>query len=110
MFLDLFVDIRKAWEKTLRDSGSIDFEDMLNIAGDLLEEGKFASPYDLVMVDEFQDASRALAKLTRALVKKPGRLLFAVGDDWRGINRFAGADMSVMKNFEEWFGKSVTLK
>lgn len=110
MFLDLFVDIRKAWEKTLRDSGSIDFEDMLNKAGDLLEEGKFDSPYDLVMVDEFQDASRARARLTRALVKKPGRFLFAVGDDWQSINRFAGADMSVMTKFEEWFGKGETLK
>jgi DNA helicase-4 len=110
MFLDLFVDVRKSWEKSLRDSKSIDFEDMLNIAGDLLEEGKFDSPYDLVMVDEFQDASRARARLTRALVKKPGRFLFAVGDDWQSINRFAGADMSVMTNFEEWFGKGVTLK
>lgn len=106
----IFVDIRKAWEKSLRDTGSIDFEDMLNIAGDLLEEGKFHSPYDLVMVDEFQDASRARARLTRALVKRPGRFLFAVGDEWQSINRFAGADMSVMTKFEEWFGKSVTLK
>jgi DNA helicase-4 len=110
MFLDLFVDIRKAWEKSLRDVGCIDFEDMLNIAGDLLEESKFDSPYDLVMVDEFQDASRARARLTRALVKKSGRFLFAVGDDWQSINRFAGADMSVMTKFEEWFGKGVTLK
>lgn len=110
MFLDLFADIRSAWEKSLRDLGSIDFEDMLNIAGDLLENGKWDSPYDLVMVDEFQDASRARARLTRALVKKPGRFLFAVGDDWQSINRFAGADMSVMTKFEEWFGKGVTLK
>jgi DNA helicase-4 len=110
MFLDLFVDIRKAWEKSLRDSASIDFEDMLNIACDLLENGKFDSPYDLVMVDEFQDASKARARLTRGLVRKPGRFLFAVGDDWQSINRFAGADMSVMTKFEEWFGKGVTLK
>lgn len=110
MFLDLFVDIRTAWEKSLRDGAWIDFEDMLNIACKLLEEGKFDSPYDMVMVDEFQDASKARARLTRALVKKPGRFLFAVGDDWQSINRFAGADMSVMTKFEDWFGKGVTLK
>lgn len=110
MFLDLFEDIRNAWEKSLRSSGSIDFEDMLNIAAELLESDRWESPYDLVMVDEFQDASRARARLTRALVNKPGRFLFAVGDDWQSINRFAGADLSVMTKFEAWFGKSVTLK
>jgi DNA helicase-4 len=31
------------------------------------------------MVDEFQDASRARARLIKALVKAPGRFLLAVG-------------------------------
>ena len=31
---------------------------------------------------------------------KPGRFLLAVGDDWQSINRFAGADLSVMTDFE----------
>lgn len=110
MFLDLFEDIRNAWEKSLRASNSIDFEDMLNIAAEHLESGRWESPYTLVMVDEFQDASRARARLTRALVSKPNRFLFAVGDDWQSINRFAGADLAVMTKFDEWFGKSVTLK
>ena len=52
------------------------------------------------MVDEFQDASRARARLVRALVNTPGRFLMAVGDDWQSINRFAGADLSVMTDFE----------
>lgn len=110
MFLDLFEDIRNAWERSLRASHSIDFEDMLNIAAEHLESGRWESPYTLVMVDEFQDASRARARLTRALVSKPNRFLFAVGDDWQSINRFAGADLAVMTKFDEWFGKSVTLK
>lgn len=110
MFLDLFEDICNAWERSLRASHSIDFEDMLNIAAEHLESGRWESPYTLVMVDEFQDASRARARLTRALVSKPNRFLFAVGDDWQSINRFAGADLAVMTKFDEWFGKSVTLK
>ena len=32
-----------------------------------------------------------------------------MGDDWQAINRFAGADVSVMMNFEEWFGKGPQL-
>ena len=33
-----------------------------------------------------------------------------VGDDWQSINRFAGADISAMTEFERWFGKSMELK
>ena len=62
------------------------------------------------MVDEFQDASHARARLARALVNKPGRYLFAVGDDWQSINRFAGADLSVMTDFERLFGESEVLR
>jgi len=37
-------------------------------------------------------------------------MLFAVGDDWQSINRFAGADLAVMTDFEQRFGRCVTLK
>ncbi|MBV5350018.1 helicase IV, partial [bacterium] len=35
---------------------------------------------------------------------------FAVGDDWQSINRFAGADVSVMTGFQDWFGHGQLLK
>lgn len=110
MFLDLFEKIRAAWEASLAQNDCIDFDDMLNVAADHLEAGRWESPYDLVMVDEFQDASKARARLARALVHKPHKFLFAVGDDWQGINRFAGADISVMTDFESWFGKGKTVR
>ena len=62
------------------------------------------------MVDEFQDASHARARLTRGLVNKRGKYLLAVGDDWQSINRFAGADLSVMTRFTDWFGTGPTLR
>ena len=70
-----------------------------------LEAGNIDADYDLIMVDEFQDASQARARLVRSLVNTPGRFLMAVGDDWQSINRFAGADLSVMTDFEAWFGR-----
>lgn len=106
LFLALFVSVRTAWEDSLAQARSIDFEDMLVRAADHLEAGDWESPFELVMVDEFQDASQARARLVRGLVAKPGQRLFAVGDDWQSINRFAGADISVMTGFERWFGKS----
>ncbi|WP_166783863.1 UvrD-helicase domain-containing protein [Cryobacterium sp. Hz9] len=105
-FLRLFAAIRREWDEKLAADDCIDFEDMLTLSAQHLEDGDWVSPYDLVMVDEFQDASFARARLARALVATPGRYLFAVGDDWQSINRFAGADVSVMTGFEGWFGPS----
>jgi len=110
MFLSIFEKLWERWEARLRKERCIDFEDMLNQAADCIEQGRWDSPYELVMVDEFQDASQARARLVAGLVKKPGRYLFAVGDDWQSINRFAGADLGVMTDFEAKFGKAVTLK
>jgi DNA helicase IV len=110
MFLSLFAVIRKKWDEKLAAENFIDFEDMLNVAADHLESGRWDSGYELVMVDEMQDASHARARLARALVNRPGRHLFAVGDDWQSINRFAGADLSVMTDFDRWFGDGETLR
>lgn len=109
-FLEIAGPVFQAWDDALADERSIDFEDMLNLAAGLMEQGHYESPYDLVMADEFQDASRARARLCRALVSQPGRHLFAVGDDWQSINRFAGADVSVMTGFREWMGHGQVLK
>lgn len=87
MFLDLFEPIHEAWEHKLREGRYIDFEDMLNQAAEHIEQGRWASPYELVMVDEFQDASQARARLAESLVSHRDACLFAVGDDWQSINQ-----------------------
>ncbi|MHA7177581.1 UvrD-helicase domain-containing protein [Arthrobacter sp. Sr24] len=106
VFLNLFDTIRAAWDQELAQSEYIDFEDMLSLAADHVEAGRWDPGYELVMVDEMQDASHARARLAHALVNAPGRMLFAVGDDWQSINGFAGADISVMTNFSRWFGEA----
>lgn len=109
LFLQLFLPVRAEWNRRLRDSGTVDYDDMINHATDLIEGG-YELPYDVVMVDEWQDASIARASLIRALVSTPGRYLFAVGDDWQSINRFAGADPTVMTEFHQRFGPGEALK
>ena len=110
LFLDMFGPIRDGWDSAIAEAEAIDFEDMLNQAAEHLEAGRWQSPYDLVMVDEFQDASYVRARMALALVKKPGRHLLAVGDDWQSINRFAGSDISVMTGFLDWCGHAKVLK
>lgn len=110
MFLALYEHIAAAWTDKLSKNGDIDFEDMLVMAGDHIEQGRWHSPYELVMVDEFQDASQARIRILQALAKRPRTCLFGVGDDWQSINRFAGSDLSVMTDFNRYFGSTVTLR
>lgn len=109
LFLDLYWPIHDEWNRRLRAENAVDFEDMLVLAAEHLEAGVDMG-YELILVDEFQDASQARARLVRALLQRPGRYLLAVGDDWQAINRFAGADLSVMLDFERWFGAGPTLR
>lgn len=104
IFLKLFGAIRAEWQARLASEGAVDFEDMLNLAADHIEAGEWVNPYKLVCVDEFQDSSRARARLVRALINNDSTKLFAVGDDWQSINRFAGADIALMSNFQASFG------
>ncbi|WP_028205221.1 UvrD-helicase domain-containing protein [Paraburkholderia nodosa] len=110
MFLEIVGPVLRAWDDALAAEEGVDFEDMLNQAAAHLESGHYDSHYQLVMADEFQDASRARARLCRALVSRRGRFFFAVGDDWQSINRFAGADVSVMTRFDEWYGQYELMK
>lgn len=103
-FLHLFWEVHASWQTRLQAGGYVDFEDMLVQAAEHIEARRYTSPHSLVMVDEFQDVSHARARLTRSLVNQPDRHLMVVGDDWQSINRFAGADVSVVTHFHEFFG------
>lgn len=110
LFVRLYSPVLAEWDRQLRAAREIDFEDMLNLATDEVEAGRWSSPYRVVMVDEMQDTSAARAALVRALAKTPGTYLYAVGDDWQAIYRFAGSDLSVMTRFEDWFGPASTIR
>ncbi|WP_114905925.1 UvrD-helicase domain-containing protein [Ornithinimicrobium murale] len=109
-FVQLYWRIHDAWQERLASAGCVDFEDLLLEATAHLEAGRYTSPYTLVMVDEFQDVSRARARLTKSLLRGSSRHLLAVGDDWQSINRFAGADLSVMTGLHDYFGPGPTLR
>lgn len=109
-FLEIAGPILTAWDDALAKEGGVDFDDMFIMAAAFVEAGRYDSPFRVVMADEFQDTSRARARLCRALVSQPNHFFFAVGDDWQAINRFAGADVTIMTRFSEWFGHCQTLK
>lgn len=111
LFLSLYERIADEWERRLAATRCIDFEDMLLQAADDVENGRYKSPYKIILADEFQDSSRARVRLLKALVNSssvPAHLC-VVGDDWQGINRFAGSDISLMTEFEQVFEHATRL-
>ncbi len=104
-FLAVFRPIYDRYQEMLSRSAEIDFHDMINRATDLVESGRFPSLFKYILVDEFQDISPSRAALLKALLdNSPGAQLFAVGDDWQAIFRFAGSDIAIMREFGDQFG------
>lgn len=101
----LFEPVYEAYQQHLRDTGTIDFDDMIGRAIEYVEAGQYRSPYSYILVDEFQDISSNRARLVKGLLNQnPDSGLFCVGDDWQSIYRFTGSDVTITKEFEENFG------
>ena len=102
-FLSVFEPLYSAYQESL--GKRIDFEDMVLRAAQYAESGRYRSPFGHILVDEFQDISRGRARLVKALLaQREDARLFAVGDDWQSIYRFAGSDIHLMRNFGDEFG------
>lgn len=103
VFLKIFEPFFTAYQNRLGER--IDFEDMIVQATAMVRSGRYKSPYRHLLVDEFQDISACRAELLLALKEQhDDARIFAVGDDWQSVFRFAGADISIMRNFGARFG------
>ncbi|MCL6340437.1 DNA helicase IV [Pectobacterium carotovorum subsp. carotovorum] len=101
----LMAPLLKAWKKALKDENAVDFSGLIHQAVNLLDKGRFVSPWKHILVDEFQDISPQRATLLAALRRQNSRTcLFAVGDDWQAIYRFSGAELALTTAFEQHFG------
>lgn len=102
LIISLYAKVLDRWQADLKNTDTVDYEDMINLAIEHAESGRYRSPYKFVIADEYQDASAARARLLKAITTEPDTFLTAVGDDAQSINRFAGADISVMRNFQSF--------
>ena len=102
-FLAVFDPVFRQYQHELGER--VDFEDMVLRAAGYVESGAYQSPFQHILVDEFQDISQDRARLVGALKAQHGDArIFAVGDDWQSIYRFAGADIHIMRSFGPKFG------
>lgn len=108
--LSLLDPIFTAYCQHLSTQGEIDFNDMINLATDYVRQGKYKNPYKYVIVDEYQDISKARFSLLNSLRNSQDFDLFCVGDDWQSIYRFAGSDIGFILNFSKYWGTTEVSK
>ena len=113
LFLDICKECYLEYERKLKESHAIDFQDMINDSAILLEkmaEQKTKLRFKYVIVDEYQDISRQRFDLVSALRKVCDAKVIAVGDDWQSIYAFSGSDVELFLDFEKKTGYAKMLK
>ncbi len=110
-FLPVFHQLYAAYEQTLRQSQSVDFDDLILIPYLILRDFEqvrttLQARWSHLMVDEFQDTNQAQFELIRLLspekliLEDSARSIFVVGDDAQSIYSFRGSKIEIILNFE----------
>lgn len=113
LFIDICYQCYLAYMTELKNTRSIDFEDMINNAVNILDnmiEKNVKLPYDYIFVDEYQDISMQRFDLCEKLSKCSNAKIIAVGDDWQSIFKFSGAKIELFTKFEQLMGYANVLK
>ena len=84
-------------------SGMIDFDDMIYMATELVNQKGINKSYQYIIVDEYQDTSLVRENLVQAIRKKTGAFVTVVGDDFQSIYRFSGCDINNFLEFKKHF-------
>ena len=105
LFFGFAMPILKEYQKKLDDEKSIDFHDMINNAADIVKKNGCSKKYDYIIVDEYQDISYSRFNLINTIREDSDAKLLCVGDDWQSIYRFAGSDISLFSDFEDFVGE-----
>lgn len=96
--------IFEQYERRLRQSNAMDFDDLLNATIVLLRDNPdvlatLQERFRYIMVDEYQDTNRSQYTVISMLASRHGNLC-VVGDDAQSIYRWRGADIRNILDFE----------
>jgi DNA helicase-2/ATP-dependent DNA helicase PcrA len=102
------------YEKSLREAGALDFDDLIGRTVGLLANhkevrDKWQRQFSYVMIDEYQDTNSAQYKLVRLLTGSQNNIA-VVGDDWQSIYSWRGADFKNILNFEKDYKNCTVIK
>lgn len=101
------------YEKSLREAGALDFDDLINKTVELLKNAevrkKWQAQFKYILVDEYQDTNQAQYQLVR-LLASADRNIAVVGDDWQSVYSWRGADFRNILNFEKDYPGCAVIK
>ena len=95
----------RRYQQALRNSGVVDFDDLLMLTEQLFEEhpdalAEEAGRFDHVLIDEYQDTNGSQYRIVRSLALSH-RNLCVVGDDDQSIYAWRGAEVKHILNFQK---------
>ena len=97
----------RRYQKTLKTSGAVDFDDLLLLTEELFTEHaevrhEEAGRFDHVLIDEYQDTNGSQYRIVKGLASQH-RNLCVVGDDDQSIYGWRGADVQHILRFaRDW--------
>ena len=104
---EIFQKAYRLYEDEKKRHGTIDFDDMLIQAYDLLNNDPailsiVRQVFKYILIDEFQDINRVQFELIRLIAGQENNL-FVVGDEDQSIYGFRGARPDFMLEFDQYF-------
>lgn len=102
-----FPEYYEAYQKRLRETGNVDFGDLIMLPVLLLQQNErirtqMQYRFRVILVDEYQDSNVAQFQLLSALAG-PETYVCVVGDDDQSIYKFRGAEVQNILTFQDQF-------
>ena len=113
-YMEQIARIYSEYQKKLRQSNALDFDDIILLTVKLLEEHDTVREYyqrkfRYVLIDEYQDTNYMQYRLA-ALLTGTKQNICVVGDDDQSIYKFRGATIENILNFEEHYKGARTIR
>lgn len=101
IYFKIILEIYHIYNQELESSNLYDFNDMIKIATNNINNNQIKTNYKYIIIDEFQDTSLNRFKLINAIIKQNNAKIFVVGDDYQSIYRFTGCNLDIFLNFNK---------
>lgn len=106
--------VYKKYQARLKKNNSLDFDDLLLVLVQMLEDYPEIKKYYLnkfkhILIDEYQDTNLLQYQMVNLLINKSQNLM-VVGDDWQAIYGFRGADFTNILNFKKDYPQAKVIK
>lgn len=101
IYFKIILEIYHIYNQEIESSNLYDFNDMIKIATNNINNNLIKTNYKYIIIDEFQDTSLNRFKLINAIIKQNNAKIFVVGDDYQSIYRFTGCNLDIFLNFNK---------